>query len=212
MATKKKWYVVWKGIKPGIYDNWDSAKAQITGFQGAAFKSFESPTQAEYAFLKGPESEINSQSAKKNTQSQLFKSASIQYENSICVDAACSGNPGDMEYRGVLTKDSRQLFHQGPFKDGTNNIGEFLGIVHALAYLQKLEKHDTLIYTDSKTAIAWVRNKHAKTTLDPTPHNQIIFDLIKRAENWLKNNKFGNPIVKWDTENWGEIPADFGRK
>ena len=131
---------------------------------------------------------------------------------SICVDAACAGNPGTMEYQGVDTNTKRRIFYQGPFKDGTNNIGEFLALVHGLGYLKKYG-HDTVpIYTDSTTAIAWVRNKKAKTTLLKTPRNAILFDLVARAEQWLKTNTYKNPIIKWETEKWGEIPADFGRK
>lgn len=42
-----------------------------------------------------------------------------------------------MEYRGVDTKTRKQIFIQGPFEEGTNNIGEFLAIVHGLALLKK---------------------------------------------------------------------------
>ena len=41
-------------------------------------------------------------------------------KESIAVDAACSGNPGKMEYRGVYVADGRELFHIGPFEEGTN--------------------------------------------------------------------------------------------
>ena len=58
-------------------------------------------------------------------------------KESIAVDAACSGNPGNMEYRGVYTKTKEQIFHQGPFPQGTNNIGEFLALVHGLAFFKK---------------------------------------------------------------------------
>ncbi|MCL4110514.1 UNVERIFIED_CONTAM: hypothetical protein GTU68_047763 [Idotea baltica] len=117
-----------------------------------------------------------------------------------------------MEYRGVETDTGVQLFHQGPFKRGTNNIGEFLAIVHALALLQKLEDSKRIIYTDSRTAMAWVRNKKVKTNLKKDPSNALLFDLIERGVLWLKNNNYPNKIIKWETKAWGEIPADFGRK
>ena len=131
---------------------------------------------------------------------------------SICVDAACSGNPGTMEYQGVETNTKHRIFHQGPFKDATNNIGEFLALVHGLGYLKKHGHNSVPIFTDSVTAMAWVRDKKAKTKLERTPDNAVLFDLIARAENWLKTNTYKNPFLKWDTEKWGEIPADFGRK
>lgn len=131
--------------------------------------------------------------------------------NSIAVDAASSGNPGVMEYRGVDTRSGKQLFRQGPFPQGTNNIGEFLAIVHGLAFL-KARNSNRIIYTDSRTAMSWVRKKHCNTKLQPNAKNEALFELVDRAEQWLKDNPYTTPIVKWETKAWGEIPADFGRK
>lgn len=130
----------------------------------------------------------------------------------MCVDAACSGNPGDMEYRGVYAADGRELFHVGPLAEGTNNIGEFLAIVHALAWLKQQGHPDFRIYSDSYNAQVWIKAKKCRTKLERTPRNAKIFELIERAERWLAANPVTNPIIKWDTERWGEIPADFGRK
>jgi ribonuclease HI len=116
-----------------------------------------------------------------------------------------------MEYRGVDTQTGRELFRQGPFPDATNNVGEFLAIVHALAFLQQ-NKSILPIYTDSITALSWVRKKQAATKLAPTFRNAKVFDLIARAEKWLKENHWKNPVLKWETHIWGEIPADYGRK
>lgn len=130
--------------------------------------------------------------------------------NAIAVDAACSGNPGPMEYRGVYLLTNKEIFHFGPVQ-GTNNIGEFLAIVHALALL-KQKGSDMPIYSDSRTAQIWVQKRKAKTTLPRTPQTEGLFQLIERAERWLLTNSYKNPIIKWDTEHWGEVPADFGRK
>ncbi len=130
--------------------------------------------------------------------------------DSISVDAACAGNPGVMEYQGVDTKTKSQYFHK-KFSLGTNNIGEFLALVHALALFKQSGK-TMPIYTDSRTAMAWVRNRKVKTNLVRNAKTVLIHDLILRAENWLKDNTYPNKILKWDTDNWGEIPADFGRK
>ncbi len=140
----------------------------------------------------------------------IFKKKSPIYD-SLSVDAACSGNPGLMEYRGVCTKTKKEIFKKGPFKSGTNNIGEFLALVHGLALL-KQNNINIPIYTDSVTAIAWVKKKCAKTKHERNIDNDELFNLIERAETWLKNNKFNNEIIKWETAEWGEIPADFGRK
>jgi len=115
-----------------------------------------------------------------------------------------------MEYRGVHLPSGRQVFHFGPIQ-GTNNIGEFLAIVHALA-LMKQKGIKMPIYSDSHTAQTWVRNRKAKTTLKRTDKTAQALDLVARAEKWLISNGVDVPIEKWNTEEWGEIPADFGRK
>ena len=208
MAVKQKYYVVWKGIQPGIYEKWDEAKAQITGFQGAQFKSFETQAEAILAYREGYKFVNN----KKTDATKTLGSNSKIIKPSISVDAACSGNPGDMEYRGVDNQNGAELFKRGPYPDGTNNIGEFLAIVHALSILKK-NGHDTLpIYSDSETAMTWVRKKKANTKLELTSRNHELFELIKRAESWLIKNTYKNPILKWETTKWGENPADFGRK
>ena len=131
-------------------------------------------------------------------------------KEALCVDAACSGNPGPMEYRGVHLPSGKEVFRFGPIQ-GTNNIGEFLAIVHGLALMEQ-KGISMPIYSDSVSGQAWVRNKKAKTTLARTPETEKALDLVARAENWLKTHNIKVPILKWDTENWGDIPAEFGRK
>jgi ribonuclease HI len=130
---------------------------------------------------------------------------------SISVDGACSGSTRSAEYRGVDTESGTTLFKVGPFMDGTNNVMEFLALVHALA-LCKQKGIAAPIYSDSVNAIKWVKNKKAHTNLAKTAHNANLFDMISRAEKWLEKNSYSNKILKWETKAWGEIPADFGRK
>jgi ribonuclease HI len=210
MAKKQRFYVVWNGYTPGIYTTWADCQQEIKSFPGAAYKAFDSRAEAEQAFRDGAASYLSagrSGAAKKKT---INRNSPDIIENSIAVDAACSGNPGIMEYQGVDTRTGQQLFHK-KFPLGTNNIGEFLGIVHALAYCQKLDLH-LPIYTDSKIAMKWVKDKKCKTQLQTKPGTRALMEVIKRAEDWLKNNSWDNALLKWETESWGEIPADFGRK
>nr|NQU89079.1 viroplasmin family protein [Bacteroidota bacterium] len=205
-----KFYVVWKGVKPGIYNTWAECQQQIKGFEEARYMSFPNEGQAKVAY-KG---NMWNYLGKKKPVSPVGKdpaTGKIPVWASLSVDAACSGNPGMMEYQGVNTTTGKRIFHGGPYPEGTNNIGEFLAIVHCLALLKQKGKRIP-IYTDSKTAMSWVKHKHAKTKLEPTTRNKKVFELIDRAEKWLKANTWDIPILKWDTKKWGEIPADFGRK
>jgi ribonuclease HI len=212
MSKKKKFYVVWNGRKTGVFTSWKVCKAQIDGFDGAQYKSFADLDAAE----KASEGKYDDYKGKNTKKPTLSSSEKAKYGSpileSISVDAACAGNPGKMEYRGVLTHNKQQIFIKGPFKRGTNNIGEFLALVHGIALLKSKNQHHLPIYSDSKIAMSWIRQKKCKTNLHFDASNKDLLELIKRAENWLKENTFKNPILKWETKAWGEIPADFGRK
>ena len=213
-----KYYTVWKGVNPGVYDSWTDCQLQIKGFKGALYKSFNTRSfntreEAEHAFAS-PAHEFMASPGRKSGESAAKKQEANLPENfnfeCIAVDAACSGNPGMMEYRGVYLRTGEQIFHFGPMY-GTNNIGEFLAIVHGLALL-KQKGLDMPIYSDSRNAQLWVKQKKCKTNLMRNAKTEELFKYIERAENWLKNNSYSTPILKWQTDQWGEIPADFGRK
>ena len=210
--AKNKYYVVWKGRNPGVYDDWDVCKKEIVGCKGALYKGFPDLGSAEAAFKMGYEAFKNSRPIEKaEKMAQVKRCDEKPIGQAIAVDAACSGNPGKMEYRGVFVETGTEIFKSPVFENGTNNIGEFLAIVHALAY-QKQHGMRFPIYSDSVNAQLWIRQKKCKTKLSPNDKNAYLFELIQRAENWLVNNTIDVPIIKWRTEVWGEIPADFGRK
>ena len=204
-----KFYVVWKGVTPGVYDSWTDCQLQIKGYKGALYKSFDTREEAEKALVTPPHHYLQ---PKKDTASQpLEQRLPSGFDlNCLAVDAACSGNPGPMEYRGVYLLTGQEIFHFGPVY-GTNNIGEFLAIVHALALL-KQKGIQMPVYSDSRNALSWVKQKKCKTKLERSGKTEELFRLIERAEKWLKENPYTTPLLKWETEKWGEVPADFGRK
>lgn len=208
-TTKTRYYVVWRGHQPGIYKRWGEAQKQIAGFPHPIFKTFGSKTLAEKAFKEDPEKykEGDFKKTKDLSEAEL-KQIGKPVELSLTVDAACNAKTGQFEYRGVWNHSRDEVFRVGPYPKGSNNIGEFLALVHALAFLKK-EKADQLpIYTDSKIAMNWIYKKKA----NPKKAGPKAKELISRAEQWLQSNDWKNPILKWETKVWGEIPADFGRK
>jgi ribonuclease HI len=211
MKKKQKYYVVWLGNPAGIFDSWKECQLSIKDVSGAQYKSFLTFEEAKKAFRNEYKDYIGINTKKKKISKEELIKIGEPNLYTISVDAASSGNPGIMEYRGVDTQTHQQLFHQGPFQQGTNNVGEFLALVHGLAFL-KQKNSDRKIYSDSKIAIAWVKRKKCNTKLKQTSKNKKIFDLILRAENWLETNTYKTVIIKWETKAWGEIPADFGRK
>jgi ribonuclease HI len=215
--TQNKFYVVWVGHNPGVYRTWADCQAQTNGYPQAKFKSYESESEALQAFSKGWQKSLNfnGKAAQTSDSASKMDKASgnvpdINYD-SISVDVGCSGNPGVVEYKGVDTRTGEVLFYKGPISKGTNNMGEFLAIVHALAYLKKQGSNKT-IYTDSVTALSWLRKKEIASNLVRDASTEEIWSLVDRALKWLQSHTYSNPIVKWDTRKWGEIKADFGRK
>ena len=224
MAKKQKYYVVWQGKKPGIYTDWEACKEQVVGVQGAQYKSFDSMQEAEQAIRLPYKSVVSSNTspASKVSQTSVLTidengmtaikpgTENAPILDALAVDAACSGNPGIMEYQGIYIPTRTQVFHYRAER-GTNNIGEFLAIVHGLSYLKKHHLNQ-IIYSDSANAISWVRQKQCKSKLAEDASTAELWDYIHRAENWLLTNSYTTEIRKWDTDHWGEIPADFGRK
>jgi ribonuclease HI len=206
---KQKFYVVWQGRSTGIFSTWESCKEQVENVENAQYKSFESREEAEKALEDGFYKTL---AKKKKQEAGVSPTISYPTQHALVVDAAWNTKTGDMEYQGKHLQSGQLLFKKGPFQDATNNIGEFLAIVHALALVQKSNLGNIPIYSDSITAISWIKRKKANTKLAATERNKEVFELIERAENWLNNHTFSNPILKWITEQWGENPADFGRK
>lgn len=213
MSKNYKWYVVWEGTETGICNSWEECKARVMNYPNAKYKSYNTQEEAIRAYRGNPADEMGILRAIANAQPRHINYESIPeiVLDSIAVDAACSGNPGVMEYRGVDVKTGAQLFHKGPFPKASNNIGEFLALVHGLAMLKQMNSQ-LAIYSDSKTALAWVRDRKCKTNIARCPENAKLFEIVQRAEKWLQENTYTTRVMKWKTEEWGEIPADFGRK
>ena len=211
MAKGNKFYVVWKGREVGVFSTWDSCKMQIENFKGAQYKSFADRMSAENAFRAGYEASRQQSAVSSQLSYESMPENQRPIGQSIAVDAACSGNPGKMEFQGVFVETKTHLFKSPVYEQGSNNIGEFLAIVYCLAW-QKKNKLAYPIYSDSVNAQKWVREGICKTKIVENDKNKPLFEVIRWAERWLKENSFRVPIYKWRTEIWGEIPADFGRK
>ncbi len=210
--AKQKFYVVWNGLETGIFTSWKECERQVKGVEGAKYKSFDTREEAERVYASPPYDYLK---VNKSTGQQVNKRhapEAVLNSSALAADAACSGNPGPMEYRGVYIPTGQEIFHYGPVH-GTNNIGEFLAIVHAMALIVR-EGWQMVVYSDSRNAIKWVNEGTCKTRLAVDEQTRPLFALIARAEAWLAAHPAPKrPLLyKWDTDNWGEIPADFGRK
>ncbi len=210
--AKPKFYVIWKGRQTGIFESWDECNSHINGFPGAVYKSFKTRQLAEQAYKSESSEFIGAGNSAVKVVSQEEKElVGEPILDSISVDGAWNTKTGIVEYKGVNTRTGEVIFQQGPYDDGTNNIVEFLAIVHALAHCKK-NNLQLPIYSDSRNAIGWVKTKNPKTNHPRRATNEKLFELVNRAVKWLNENEYDNQILKWETGVWGENPADFGRK
>lgn len=208
----KPYYVVRVGRQTGIFRTWNDCKAQVHKFKGAKFKKFDTQQSAEYALKHGWEDSPNKAKAKKLLNQRVTSPETEYILDSISVDAACSGNPGELEYQCVNTQTGEKIFGSKLYPVGTNNLGEFLAIVDGLRYLKSIGDTTTPIYSDSIIALAWVRNRRVKSNLYRNTKTHELWVDIDKAIDWLYDNDYQNPILKWETKYWGESKADFGRK
>lgn len=133
----------------------------------------------------------------------------------IYVDGACSGNSasnGIAEYRIVGDDKVTEIYRSRKFR-GTNNIAEYLALCHAILLMNRdFPNEKFTIWSDSVTAIAWLRDepKSAMTLNDDTAWT---INQVWKAHKSIKNSHNMNcRVEKWDTKTRGEIPADFGNK
>lgn len=227
-APRRKYYVVWVGVNPGIYDSWAECKAQILNYPGAKYKSFDDIHEATEAYRGDPVEQLGLlrsivEAAGDDWTRPVPRAAAKKAQRvpaadaprtGIAVDGACAGNPGVFEYRGVDIATGAEVFHVGADGSliGTNNIAEYLALIHVGALLARNGDSSTTIYTDSRTALSWLRRRHSNTKLPEGPETAKTLELMRRADAWIASHIIANPILKWDTSRWGEIPADFGRK
>ena len=213
-----KVYIIFAPLEwKGIYYTWEDCKGALDRCrgQGHSFSSFKKLTDAQEALRCGTLRSYKEKKAKTKAWLDPALPADCRVQlPCLVVDAACSGYPGPVEYRGVVLPEEYEAFRCGPYVSGTNNIGEYLAIVTGLRWLEQ----NTLsfpLYSDSRCAIGWVKghgncNSHLET-IGPE-----LTDLVARAERWVHSSpnsrKLTQRVRKWETVRWGEVPADYGNK
>ena len=202
--SKKKFYVVWRGKKPGIYTSWQVCKRQIDGFEKSAYKSFSTLAQAELAFKNKYEDYIGKKPLpKKITKIDLQKYGKPILE-SISVDAACSGNPGPGGWGAVIfDKENNQKNISGNEKNTTNNRMELLAAIMALKKIKN--NSDVVIYTDSiyvkngitEWVLKWKENGWKNSNKEPVKNK----DLWEKLDNLCEQNTINWKWVKGHASN-----------
>lgn len=198
--SKKKYYVVWRGRETGIFTSWDACLRSVNDFQGALFRGYSTWEEAHDAHLNGYWREVAKNKAVTPTTEVI--------RHSFATDAVHNAD-GTFSYFITDIEQSRTIYRSPSFHDSNLNVCRFLAIVHALAILTKTS--DTRpVYSPSATAISWVSRRECRTSLCRTLGNTVTFDLIIRAGRFLADNLMSNPILRWESESWGEVPNISG--
>lgn len=202
IMKNNKYYVVWKGINTGVYDNWNDCKKQVNGFSGALHKSFESLDEAEKAFEEYSESP--------NSTSTSIPPSPYSIKSFI-VNGNCQDTFGEISYRWKISGSTSNAKEINLAMIGTKNIADFIAIVYLIKLSQKV-KLNLPIYTNSKTAKNWILNKKCNHHLFVSKKTEAVLAVIKETEDWLSNNAVENEILFWDSVAWGKFPLVNRRK
>lgn len=182
----KKFYVVWKGAKTGVFTSWPEVQKNTAGRSDAQYMGFASKSEAEQAFAssytkalmkrsltkQGAKPSANSKPASKANTS----SAKAQSNLAIYTDGACSPNPGKSGtglavYEKLDDKMQLTALYYGLYQAmGTNNTAELNGLLAGFKLADHIlakGKHQSVdILSDSKYSIdcitKWAKGWQAK--------------------------------------------------
>jgi ribonuclease HI len=173
----KKFYVVWKGAKTGVFSSWPETKALIDGRSDAQYMGFESLEAAEQAFQASYTKALMNRSLAKNGSSasttkttpsatsrssttkkpSVAPSAKLIADINIYCDGACSPNPGKSGtgmavYQQTTLTELWYGLHQA---NGTNNTAELNGLLEAFKYAKPYieQNKQVQVLSDSKYSI-----------------------------------------------------------
>jgi len=179
----KKFYVVWKGAKTGVFSTWSEVQNHTQGRSDAQFMGFPSKEEAEAAFastytkalmkrsLANKSTTSSTTTTKKVASPKLAPSTDkITAEIQIYCDGACSPNPGKSGTGLALYQQGKinSLYYGLYQANGTNNTAELNGLLYAFKlakkYLPNVEQVQVL--SDSKYSIdcitKWAKGWQAK--------------------------------------------------
>jgi ribonuclease HI len=131
----KKFYVVWRGVKTGIFHDWPTTHALVDGFAGAQYKSFPTLSEAEAAFRNGaPPRSPATGPGKPRVVRTDHADAVTASDTVIFCDGACDPNPGKAGSGMAVYRAGKlaELWYGAYNPAGTNNTAELNALLQAL--------------------------------------------------------------------------------
>jgi len=177
----KKFYVVWKGAKTGVFSTWAEVQSNTQGRADAQFMGFPSKAEADAAFSSTYTKALMKRSLTNNSSSNTITrkpprnndnkpAPKITAEIQIYCDGACSPNPGKSGTGLAVYKQGKvtSLYYGLYQPNGTNNTAELNGLLYAFKLAKKYlpEVEPVQILSDSKYSIdcitKWAKGWQAK--------------------------------------------------
>lgn len=167
---KKYFYSIKVGRNPGIYTNWEEAKAQVIGFSAAVYKKFEKLEDAK-VFL-GIESTEN-----------LLEGMENNDELKAYVDGSYDLETGSYSYGVVLIQNAFKETLSGREHDPEmasmrNVAGEIKGAMRAMEWAIEHNKKSLYIYYDYTGIENWAKGNW-KVNKKGTKDYQEYYNSIK---------------------------------
>lgn len=193
-----KYYVVWRGHSPGIYENWNACKAQVKGFKYSYYRVFPTFKSANEAFGLSLTEFKRRQQFKENTfnlrPNSIVVSSKYEEKNMETVFTAFKvGDPPEILFRTAICGKS------------THNIVQFLALAASIKYCYE-NGLKSPIYSDNPVALKWIRDRKINSQVIRSDRNQEVFDLVDEAIYWLNCNSYNNQLIEWDVEKHGYLP------
>ena len=173
--AKKKYYVVFIGRKPGIYNEWfgaNGAEIQINGFSGARYQGFATLSDAKQAFNQFRKTNHVQRQKKTSpiTERQIQEPVPGRTKITMYTDGGCIYNPGPGGYGVVLIKGKQKKEYSGSYRLTTNNRMELMACIIGLKKIKTASS--VVLYSDSKYVVNGITKGWAKRW---------------QANNWMRN-------------------------
>jgi ribonuclease HI len=208
MATSKKnFYVVVKGRKPGIYPRWTGpggAQEQVDGYPGAVYRGFATREEADHFLRTGgqrppaapsllPGSAPDSPAPARRVNAAADHLPDLAAGKVVIfTDGASTGNPGPGGYGVVLLTGSARTELSGGFRCTTNNRMEMMAVIAALESLSRSTPGASVVlYSDSRYVVdsiqkGWARRWRSRGWMRDATNRAENADLWQRLLDLLE--------------------------
>ena len=190
MGSKKKYYAVKAGHKPGIYETWDECKKNVDGYPGAQYKSFKTLKEAEDFLVTGyvyKERDTRTLEEVLEARAQEEKEDGSASEAVAYVDGSFNSETeeysyGMVIYHGGNVFEDSMCFNNPDMVSLRNIAGEIEGSMHAISYCLEHGIKSVDIYYDYIGIEKWAKGEWKTNTKGTTDYKKYIDSVSGRID------------------------------